>query len=450
MVEGRFRDSLGACLSKAATSVSSLQSEIGLLSEKEETDLSQASSEETDRPLLHASSGQAQEKSFLNPLHRSVPKSRSHIKGRPSKSELPPHSLCVSISMDAYLWGNRQQSEHQPCAGHTKLQHLDQQQSHASALALLAPEPNSSLNKDVGYFTLAQWQELELQALIYKYMLAGASVPMELILPIKRSLLGASPYFHYPEFYHHLQPSLSALQTGYWGKCTMDPEPGRCRRTDGKKWRCSREVVVGQKYCERHVHRGRNRSRKHVEAPTPYYSKSSSKSGLCSPSPLLAQENHFDLPRSLATLNTQSLDQRTTVEKNLQSNCLNFYLKNLQDDKAEGYVLQSFLDEWPKSQRENTDSIDYTVHPASTTHLSISAPGNQLSDFSLKLSTGNPERSGQDNKNGCETQLLVSYGQASMGGPLAEALRSSASTHSPTSVLHNSNGSISEISSISP
>lgn len=48
----------------------------------------------------------------------------------------------------------------------------------------------------------------------------------------------------------------------------MDPEPGRCRRTDGKKWRCSRDVVSGHKYCERHVHRGRNRSRKPVEIPT--------------------------------------------------------------------------------------------------------------------------------------------------------------------------------------
>lgn len=47
----------------------------------------------------------------------------------------------------------------------------------------------------------------------------------------------------------------------------MDPEPGRCRRTDGKKWRCSRDVVGGQKYCERHMHRGRNRSRKPVEVP---------------------------------------------------------------------------------------------------------------------------------------------------------------------------------------
>lgn len=44
-----------------------------------------------------------------------------------------------------------------------------------------------------------------------------------------------------------------------------DPEPGRCRRTDGKKWRCSRDAAPDQKYCERHLNRGRPRSRKPVE-----------------------------------------------------------------------------------------------------------------------------------------------------------------------------------------
>ncbi len=44
-----------------------------------------------------------------------------------------------------------------------------------------------------------------------------------------------------------------------------DPDPGRCRRTDGKKWRCGRDVVPDQKYCERHMHRGRHRSRKHAD-----------------------------------------------------------------------------------------------------------------------------------------------------------------------------------------
>ena len=47
----------------------------------------------------------------------------------------------------------------------------------------------------------------------------------------------------------------------------MDPEPRRCRRTDGKKWRCSKDVVPDQKYCERHMHRDHQRSRKPVEAP---------------------------------------------------------------------------------------------------------------------------------------------------------------------------------------
>jgi hypothetical protein len=46
---------------------------------------------------------------------------------------------------------------------------------------------------------------------------------------------------------------------------STDPEPGRCKRTDGKKWRCSRDVAPDHKYCERHLHRGRPRSRKPVE-----------------------------------------------------------------------------------------------------------------------------------------------------------------------------------------
>lgn len=49
-----------------------------------------------------------------------------------------------------------------------------------------------------------------------------------------------------------------------------DPEPTRCRRTDGKKWRCSNKVLLFQKYCERHMHRGRKRSRKLVESSSSY------------------------------------------------------------------------------------------------------------------------------------------------------------------------------------
>lgn len=54
---------------------------------------------------------------------------------------------------------------------------------------------------------------------------------------------------------------------GYRGS-PVDSEPGRCRRTDGKKWRCSRDVVGDQKYCERHMNRGRYRNRKPVDDQT--------------------------------------------------------------------------------------------------------------------------------------------------------------------------------------
>ncbi|XP_073310827.1 growth-regulating factor 7-like [Primulina huaijiensis] len=107
----------------------------------------------------------------------------------------------------------------------------------------------------VGFpFTFAQWKELERQAMIYKYMIASVPVPADLLFPLSR-----------------IFPDSSVTLAG--GDCMYsaryskkgDPEPGRCKRTDGKKWRCSRDVAPQQKYCERHLHRGRPRSRKPVE-----------------------------------------------------------------------------------------------------------------------------------------------------------------------------------------
>ncbi|CAJ2647036.1 growth-regulating factor 3-like protein [Trifolium pratense] len=97
-------------------------------------------------------------------------------------------------------------------------------------------------------FTVSQWQELEHQALIFKYLKAGVSVPPDLLLPIRKSLQLMS------------HPSL-----GYYGK-KIDPEPGRCRRTDGKKWRCAKDAHPDSKYCDRHMIRRRYRSRKPVES----------------------------------------------------------------------------------------------------------------------------------------------------------------------------------------
>ncbi|KAL5728610.1 hypothetical protein ACHQM5_001677 [Ranunculus cassubicifolius] len=112
-------------------------------------------------------------------------------------------------------------------------------------------------------FTPTQWQELEHQALIFKYMAAGMPIPPDLIFPIKRSLDSSVSSRLFP----HQPLDWGCFPMGFGRK--IDPEPGRCRRTDGKKWRCSKEAYPDSKYCERHMHRGRNRSRKPVEINTP-------------------------------------------------------------------------------------------------------------------------------------------------------------------------------------
>lgn len=60
---------------------------------------------------------------------------------------------------------------------------------------------------------------------------------------------------------------IAVTYASFCGK-KIDPEPGRCRRTDGKKWRCSKDAHPDSKYCERHMNRGRYRSRKLVESQT--------------------------------------------------------------------------------------------------------------------------------------------------------------------------------------
>ncbi|KAH6756273.1 hypothetical protein C2S53_003693 [Perilla frutescens var. hirtella] len=101
-------------------------------------------------------------------------------------------------------------------------------------------------------FTFAQWKELERQAMIYKCMISSVPVPPDLLFPPSRNYSAAA-----------LDSPASLYNVRY--SRNGDLEPGRCKRTDGKKWRCSRDVAPLQKYCERHLHRGRPRSRKPVE-----------------------------------------------------------------------------------------------------------------------------------------------------------------------------------------
>ncbi|KAK4419340.1 Growth-regulating factor 3 [Sesamum alatum] len=344
--------------------------------------------------------------------------------------------------------------------------------SASSALPLFVPEPTTNLSAfssdnissttisatklprmGSSYFSLAQWQELELQALIFRHMISGAAVPPELLHLVKKSLIASSsssssPYYlcnSLHQYYPHYQSPL--VQSGYWGRAAMDPEPGRCRRTDGKKWRCSRDVVAGQKYCERHMHRGRNRSRKPVEIPTSSTTTTTTYGGNGGGETLKTNHSatqgvmatavgggatHFSLSgpspsKDLLHLNPRPLD--SIVETKCPFEAQN----DGQGGGGCGRTLRHFFDDWPKSLHE-TES-------ASATNLSISMPGNPSSDFSLKLGTGNGDESRVVSGERERPQLNWATAWetsrvAPMGGPLAEALRSSTSTSSPTSVLH--------------
>uniref|UniRef100_A0A6N2KDA6 Growth-regulating factor n=1 Tax=Salix viminalis TaxID=40686 RepID=A0A6N2KDA6_SALVM len=269
------------------------------------------------------------------------------------------------------------------------------------------PDSNTAANIRLpeiagNYFSLEQWQELELQALIYRFMLAGVAIPPELLQPIKKSLLHPhSP----PCFLHHslqqqcsyYQPSL--LQTGYWGRADMDPEPGRCRRTDGKKWRCSRDVVAGHKYCERHLHRGRNRSRKPVENPTPTMSTNVTCTGTGGAGGTASATafNHSAAPTISEVVNG------THFSHTLESPSIHFNHSSKTESKGfvgplppneagnryDGHILWHFFDDWPRSVDES-GNVNGGSSMNSLTCLSVSMPGNSpASDVSLKLSTGN-------------------------------------------------------------
>ncbi|XVF22684.1 hypothetical protein REPUB_Repub12eG0192200 [Reevesia pubescens] len=112
--------------------------------------------------------------------------------------------------------------------------------------------------------TTAQLHELQLQALIFKYISGGIPVPVNLVMPIWKSIASSFGSFH-GGIYEQYPSFVGVSPQGFDYRNMMDPEPGRCRRTDGKKWRCSKNVVPDQKYCEQHMHRGCRRSRKPVE-----------------------------------------------------------------------------------------------------------------------------------------------------------------------------------------
>ncbi|KAI4379566.1 hypothetical protein MLD38_005846 [Melastoma candidum] len=159
-------------------------------------------------------------------------------------------------------------------------------------------------------FTASQYQELEHQALIFKYIISGMQIPPELLFSMKRTSSCLDSPFSSPSsksLPHQPQHvGWNCFQMGLGKK--IDPEPGRCRRTDGKKWRCSKEAYPDSKYCERHMHRGKNRSRKPVETtttttPTPQLSTSSSLSPTTTTASMTCSSSARNASLSISSMN---------------------------------------------------------------------------------------------------------------------------------------------------
>ncbi|KAJ0723988.1 putative transcription factor interactor and regulator C3H-WRC/GRF family [Helianthus annuus] len=202
-------------------------------------------------------------------------------------------------------------------------------------------------------FTATQWQELEHQALVYKYMISGMPIPPDLLFTIKTSLDSSTKLLLHHQPPHPSSIGWNCFQMGFGRK--IDPEPGRCRRTDGKKWRCSKEAYPDSKYCERHMHRGRNRSRKPVEVnmsstPTPKTPPTAIPmipSSICTKSPNYPSPNSHPLSSSSSdyyhNINTTHLPSYSRPSSNVFSQ--DHFLLDSSPYMRKGYGMKEVIDE---------------------------------------------------------------------------------------------------------
>ncbi|RAL46656.1 hypothetical protein DM860_004935 [Cuscuta australis] len=329
-----------------------------------------------------------------------------------------------------------------------------------------------------GPFTPPQWMELEHQALIYKHLVANVPIPSNLLIPIAKAL---NPYSF---------SGLTSASSNYasnWGwsvglGSSNDPEPGRCRRTDGKKWRCSRDAVADQKYCERHINRGRHRSRKPVEGLTGRtVSGSAAPSSKVSPPAVAASaqppavaiscdgggasnslgalkhhhqfnnNTHPNLPNLPTTNRGQgvpvtypSVSLKDTQEHNYPYKDMMGYgflssSESGQDgDQQHRHPVRHFMDGWVTKEQQSTRG---PVEPKPDwTQLSMSIPMEPKPDERSSNSSLRPVQ--KTSANGWIPAASwgnnINTSSSSMGGPLGEVLINSTYGSSPTGVLGGS------------
>ncbi|KAJ4873341.1 Growth-regulating factor 2 [Raphanus sativus] len=315
-----------------------------------------------------------------------------------------------------------------------------------------------------GPFTLSQWAELEQQALIFKYITANVPVPSSLLISIQKSFYT----------YGSLPPTSfgwGAFHLGFAGG-NMDPEPGRCRRTDGKKWRCSRDAVPDQKYCERHINRGRHRSRKLVEVQSNQTASAAAASKAVTtqqhsvvagginnrvqsqvyPSTVNLQPKESPKQRNnnssyeFGHISSDSLLNPNSAKSLLGSTYLDF---SSSQDKQHGNHSHST---WPEELKSDWTQLSMSIPVASSSPSSTHITGEDKTTLSPLRLSRESDLSEQETLKKVNTWIPISWGN-SLGGPLGEVLNSTTNSptlgSSPTGVLQkstfcplsNSNGS---------
>ncbi|XP_071730634.1 growth-regulating factor 8-like [Rutidosis leptorrhynchoides] len=287
-------------------------------------------------------------------------------------------------------------------------------------------------------FTANQWQELERQTMIYKYIMASIPVPQQLLLTLSTQ-------------------SNRVVGSGLRYSNGSDPEPWRCRRTDGKKWRCSKEVAPEQKYCERHAHKTRSRSRKPVE-PQPQNTKQNTNTLLsasnqqtrCSEwfmknSGIPVSLPHNEFHQSKET--TSGILKRDQIyNQDLMGNHqVKPYLNTSTSDAADGTRRQDFIDAWSRIRTEDDCSLTLSMQSGGT--------GVEFDHESFEMAVGmlNGDRDVfKPSQPWLNQGLWVS---STPGGPLGEALclgiNSNSNANSPQNELspHGSNSTTTTSSS---
>ncbi|KAL0345038.1 UNVERIFIED_CONTAM: Growth-regulating factor 3 [Sesamum radiatum] len=186
----------------------------------------------------------------------------------------------------------------------------------------------------------------------------------------------------------------------------VDPEPGRCRRTDGKKWRCSKEAYPDSKYCERHMHRGRNRSRKPVEIPSQTPTKPINNTSITKNTQPPSLESHFPYPHF------SNSSRPPGIPFSSQQNPVGFFLESntAYSSRSPGKDYRNSYGPGNGLKGETDEHAFFSSEPNSGTTRSISDNSSVNIDSSwqlVPLTMGSTYSSGRENRQQQQLQILT-------------------------------------------